>query len=346
MIKLFAPILIVLCLCLPVSATEFSAPTVPDSGSALMPDSSDNFGKGMGELIRKGCALIRPDLAEAARISTGIIASVVLVSLLRCFSGISKNAANLTGVVAISIQLLSSTNTMIRLGSDTINELSSYGKLLIPVMAAALAAQGGMTSSAGLYVGTTVFDTVLGGLISNVITPLVYIYLAFGIAVHALGDETLKKLQETVKGIVSWSMKTILILFTAYMSITGVVSGTTDTIALKATRVTLSTVVPVVGGILSDASEAVLVSVGAMKNAAGIYGIFAAVAVFLEPFLKIGAHYIVLKMTGAVCVILDPKGIGGLVDAFSSAMGLILAMTATCCLLLLISTVCFLRGMN
>lgn len=346
MIRLAAAIALILCLCLPVSAAEFTAPDVPDSGQKLMPEDSSDFGRGVTELLRKACALIRPDLAEAARLSTGVIASVILVSLLRTFSGISKNAVQLSGAVIVSLQLLSSANSMIRLGCDAIHELSSYGKLLMPVMAAALAAQGGVTSSTGLYAGTTMFDALLGSLISGLLTPLVFIFLAFGIAVYALGDETLKKIQDMVKGIVTWSLKTILIAFTAYMGVTGVVSGTTDAIALKATKVTISTVVPVVGGILSDASEAVLVSVGAMKNAAGIYGILAAAAIFLEPFLKIGAHYLVLKGTGAVCCILDPKGIGGLVDVFSSAMGLILAMTGTCCLLLLVSTVCFLRGMN
>ena len=89
-----------------------------------------------------------------------------------------------------------------------------------------------------------------------------------------------------------------------------------------------------------------LVSVGTMKNAAGVYGILAAAAILLDPFLKIGAHYLMLKAAGAVCTLLDPKGIGDLLDIFSAAMGLILAMAGTCCLLLLISTVCFMRGMN
>ena len=149
-----------------------------------------------------------------------------------------------------------------------------------------------------------------------------------------------------VKSFVTWCLKTILIVYTSYMGITGVISGTTDAAALKAARLTISTVVPVVGGILSDASEAVLVSVGTMKNAAGVYGILAAAAILLDPFLKIGAHYLMLKGAGAVCTLLDPKGIGGLLDIFSAAMGLILAMAGTCCLLLLISTVCFMRGMN
>ena len=346
MTRFLTMLLLALYLCVPVAAAEYTAPEVPDSGRNLMPAETESFGEGLAELLKKASAWIHPDLTEAVRLSTGIIASVLLVSMLRTFTGISVETVNLCGAVIVSIQLLSSTNSMIRMGCDTIDTLSGYGKLLLPVMAGALAAQGGVASSTALYVGTTVFDALLSSLIARVFTPMVFIFTAFGIGSFALGDETLKKMQDMVKNVVTWSLKTIMIAYTAYMGITGVVSGTTDAAALKAAKLTISTVVPVVGGILSDASEAVLVSVGTMKNAAGVYGILAAAAVFLEPFLKIGIHYLVLKVTGAVCTVLDPKGTGGLLDVFATAMGLILAMTGSCCLLLLISTVCFLRGMS
>lgn len=346
MIRFIAPIILVLCLALPASAAEYTAPEVPDAGRNLMPSETRHFDRGLSELLKKACFQIRPDLREAVRVGTGAIASTLLISILRTFSGFSKDAVNLSGVVIVSIQLLSSANAMIQLGCDTINELSNYGKLLLPVMASAFAAQGGITSAGALYVGTTVFDTLLGSVISSVFVPMVFILLTVGVAGCALGDETLKKLLDLGKGILTWGLKTALIAYMAYMGITGVISGTTDAVALKATKLTISTVVPVVGGILSDASEAVLVSVGAMKNAAGIYGILAAAAIFLEPFLRISAHYLVLKGTGAICTIIDPKGTGGVLDIFSSAMGLILAMTGVSCLLLLISTVCFLRGVG
>ena len=346
MMRLTALLILILYLSIPAEAAEYTAPEVPDSGRDMMPSQTQSFGDGLAELLKKVCTQLRPDLAEAVRLSTGIIATALLVSILRTFQGISRDMVNLAGAVIISVQLLSASSSMIRLGCETINELSNYGKLLIPVMAAALAAQGGVTSATALYIGTTVFDTALSGLIASLFTPLVFILMVLGISGCALGDNTLKKIQEMGKSAVIWSLKTILVVYTAYMGITGVVSGTTDAAALKAAKLTISTVVPVVAGILSDASEAVLISVGTMKNAAGIYGILAAAAIFLGPFLKIGAHYLVLKGTGAICSVIDSKGAGGLVDVFSEAMGLILAMTGTCCMLLLISTVCFLRGMN
>lgn len=347
--KILIPMLIlllVLSLAVPASALEITAPEVPKSGAELMPENTDSFGSALLELLRNAVGFLRPGLKEASRVSLSIVAAVMLVSLLRTFSGSVKTAAELAGTVGIAAILLLNTNAMIRLGADTVTELSEYGKLLYPVMTAAMAAQGGVTTSAALYTGTAAFDMILSGLISRLLVPMVYLFLALAVANSAVGEELLKKMRDVVKSVMSWCLKTILTVFTTYMGLTGVVSGTTDAVTLKATKMTISSVVPVVGGILSDASEAVLVSAGLMKNAAGIYGILAVLAVFLEPFLKIGIHYLVLKVTAAVCALIDPKETTGLIEDFSTAMGLLLAMTGSACLLLLISTVCFMKGVG
>ena len=109
---------------------------------------------------------------------------------------------------------------------------------------------------------------------------------------------------------------------------------------------TISGAVPVVGGILSDASEAILVSVGVMKNAAGIYGIFAVLAIFAGPFLRIGVHYLMLKLTAAVSGVYAPKRLTELIGQMSSAMGMLLGMTGAVCVMLMISTVCYMRGVG
>ena len=76
---------------------------------------------------------------------------------------------------------------LIRLGSQTVTEISEYGKLLLPVMTAAMAAQGGAASSTALYAGTAVFDSVLSSLISRMLGPMVYLFLALSAANGAIG---------------------------------------------------------------------------------------------------------------------------------------------------------------
>ena len=344
--KLFLLLIFVLTLATPASAAELTAPQGPEAGASLMPSETDSFGDALLEMLQKAIVLVRPDLKEAAKVSISVVAAVMMTSMLRSFSGTIKTIADLSGTTLIAAVLLLSTNSLIHLGTETVAEISSYGKLLLPVMTAALAAQGGVTASAALYTGTAVFNTILSSLISRFLFPMVYLFLALATALSAAGEDVLKKMRDFVKNAVSWCLKTILTVFTTYMSITGVVSGTTDTAALKATKVTISSVVPVVGGILSDASEAVLVSAGVMKSAAGIYGILAVFAVLLEPFLRIGSHYLILKLTAAVCAVFGSKGSTDLIGDFASAMGLLLAMTGAACLLQLISTVCFMKGVG
>ena len=344
--KLLIALAFFLWLAMPVSALDLEAPKVPEEASAFMPSEPENLAEALLEMIGEGILYCRPDLKEAARISFGVIAVVMLLSILRNIPGPCANYADLAAAVSIALLLFQSANSMLKLGIDTVTEVSSYGKLLLPVMAAALAAQGGVTGSAAIYTAGALFSTAMSGLITGFLTPLLYLYLAFGVGNAALGTEILKRFQDCVKSFMTWSLKTILSVFTGYMAVTGVISGTTDAAALKAAKLTISTVVPVVGGILSDASETILVSAATVKNAAGIYGLFAILSIWIGPFMKIGCHYLMLKGLGAICGIFSGKSTAGLIDSFSVAMGHVLAMTGSVCLMLLVSTVCFMKGVS
>lgn len=232
------------------------------------------------------------------------------------------------------------------LGAETVIQISEYGKLLIAVLSAALAAQGGVSGSSALYTVTALFDALLSNMIGKLLLPLLYLFLTLAVAYAALGEDLLKKLRDSTKWLMTWLLKTILYVFTGFISITGVISGPTDAAALKAAKLTISGVVPVVGGILSDASEAVLVSAGLVKNSIGLYGLFAVLAIWLDPFLRICAHYLLLRFTALVCGVFGSKGISNLIEDFASAMGFLLAMTGSVCLMFLISTVCFMRGVT
>jgi len=346
MIKILLGIVLVMTLSLQASALEITAPAVPEAGMDTMPENVDRFGDALLELFQNSLKLLRPELEEAVQVSTGILAAALLFSLLPLLSESVSAMLSVAGAVSLSGMLFHHTNVMVGCASEAVWEICEYGKLLCPVLTAALAAQGGITASAALYTGTTAFIAFLNMLVSRVFVPMVYIFLAFSVSYAALGEEVMKKFADMIKSILSWFLKTVLILFTTYMSVTGIVSGTTDAAALKATKVAISSVVPVVGGILSDASESVLVSMGIMKNAAGIYGILAVLAVFAGPFVKVGVQYLLLKGSAFLCGIFGDKKISALVGDFSAAMGLLLAMVASGCLLVLISTVCFLKGIG
>lgn len=343
--KCIISLFLVFVLAMPASASmEFEAPAVPESGASYMPKETQSFGKDLWYIIKTAIYDIRPEVAQTAGQCLSVIGIMLLTSLLVSTSEKTKRMTEFVAIVSISVLLLQTADTLINLGAQTVSQISEYGKLLMPVMTAAMAAQGGITSSAALYTGTSVFSGVLTSLIGKLLVPLLYIFLCLCIAHNAITEDILGKLRDFVKWIITWSLKIILYVFTGYISITGVVSGSADASMIKATKLTLSGSVPVVGSILSDASETILVSAGMMKNAAGIYGVLAVIALWIGPFLKIAIQYLLLKATAAICGVFGTKRAVSLIQDFSIAMGFVLAMISTISLLLTIAVVCFIKG--
>lgn len=321
-------------------------PTVPESAMEFMPQDTGDLGGSLLFMLQRAFAELNPQITRSAGICLCLIAAVMLIAILRQLPGKSVSVVEFAGILAVTGFLLQQTNSLVDMAADTVVELSEYGKLLLPVMTAALASQGGVTGSAALYIGTAVFNTILSSAIANLLIPLVYLFLAASVACAATGEELLQKLRDMVKWLMTWGLKTLLYIFTGYMGLTGVITGTADEAAVKATRLAMSGMIPVVGGILSDASEAVIIGAGMMKNAAGVYGMLALIAIWLTPFLHIGISYLLLKLSAVVCDSFGVKRVSGLIKSFSEAMGLLLGMTAAVCVLLLISMICFMKGMK
>ena len=344
--KLIFGILILSMLAMPVMAEDITAPPAPDEAEIYMPSEPQTFSEGLLYIIRKAVGSIEPELAEAGKLCASVVAVALLCIMTQQFSGNAKSVSDLVATILIAVLLFLPTNVLIGLGRQTIENLSAYVKLFVPVMTTAMAAQGGITASAALYGATTAFAAILNGLISNFIVPLLYIYLCLSTVNSVLADESLKRLRDFAKWITVWSMKAIMYVYTAYMTITGVISGNVDASALKATKLAISSAVPVIGGLLSDASETILVGAGVMKNTVGIYGLFVMISLWIGPFLKIGVQYLLLKLTGAVASIFASKQTTELLNDFTVAMGMLLSMIGVQTLLLIVSTVCFMRGVT
>ena len=327
-------------------AVSFEAPSVTGEADTLMPREYESFADGFISILKEAISKLQPSIAEALRCCVSVIAITMLVSVVKGIRGSPNPVVGLVGTLSVSMILLHSSKAFIGLASETVQQLSDYGKLLLPVMSASLAAQGGSGTAIALYSATALFDALLSSIISNIIVPIVYIYLCISTAYSAVGEELLSKVNAFFKWLATWMLKTLLYVFTGYIAITGVVSGSADAAALKAAKLTISGAVPVVGGILSDASEAILVSAALAKNAAGIYGLLAFASITALPFIKIGTHYLLLKVTTAICSVFEIKSLTTLLKDYASAMGLLLGMTGAVCLMMLVSTVCFMKGLQ
>lgn len=311
----------------------------PDFNWGETPDFNDGLRGLLNEGSKSFGGILKRALHSCVLLLVIVLFGAIAENVLGAGAEKGKFAIPIASSLAVTSIAITDATTLIGLGSEMIGEIEAFTKVLLPTMAAATAASGSPAVAAAKQLAAMLFSDVLVSLIHRFLLPLVYAYIAVCTAHAALGNEGLKRIAGTLKWIVTSVLTMLLIAFVGYLSVSGVIAGTTDTLTLKAAKFTVSSIVPVVGGILSDAAETVLVGAGMLKNSVGIFGMLVVLGMSIVPFLQIGIHYLVYKMTAALSATVADSRISGLIDGISGAFGLVLGMCGACALLLLISMI-------
>jgi len=283
------------------------------------------------------------EFKSALRLCATLLSIVTLFAVTSFSAEKYNTVAMIAGALAIAAAMLGSVQSMVHLARDTMDRMQSYSACFLPILASTTVMSGGIQSGSVLYGGTVLFSQLLMRLIGSLLIPMVYVYLAVATAESATDNKMLKEIREFIGWLISKSLRIIVYVYIGYISVTGVISGSADALTVKTTKAALSGMVPVVGGIVSDASESLLASAALLKSSVGTFGMLAVLAICIVPFLKVGVHYLLLKLTAAVSGAVGCTSHVTLLKRFSEAMGYLLGMCGAYALMLLISSVCFLR---
>ncbi len=310
----------------------------------ISPEASGNFFENALRILKDAALLGLPSLKQAGKTAAKVFISVLLCTITSTMvSGAGKPAIRLLGALAISLCCMGDYRSLVQAGSTTIDELNVFSTALLPVMAGATAATGAVTSSAALYAGSAFFLHLLIDLMQKILVPMVHICLAMSIAGAALEQDTFRQIVDMLHRLIKSSLKILLFCFSAFISLTHIVSGNADALAVKAAKLTVSSVVPVVGSMISDATETVLVSTKLLKNSVGVFGMLSMLAIMIVPFLKLGIQYIVLQGTTILASAIGQKEHTSVLHAVSTAAGYLLGMVGCCGLMAFLACICFMK---
>ena len=303
----------------------------------------DGLDGGLSNLFSDACAQLGGLVKYSARTGVKLLAVVLLCGLAEgtCPDGQKQalQAVGVAGALAVTALTMTDMAAMIGLGRDTIGRMDDFSGVLLPVMAVLTAATGGVTAAAARQGATVLFSQGLMAVMDKLLIPLVYCYVAVSCAHAAVGNEGLKKLGGLLKSVATFLLTALLLAFVGYLTASGAIAGSVDASAVKAAKLAISRAIPVVGGILADASETVLAGAGVLRGTVGAAGLLVVLAICLTPFLQLAVQYLVYKAIAALCATVAQPRLSQLIDAIGSAFGLVLGMTGAGALVLLVSLV-------
>ena len=193
-------------------------------------------------LLRTAWEKVRSSAADICRTGGILLCVCVLVSLTDTLDLGSRAPPYITfsAVAVIGTATISDLRSYLSLGTETLQTHSDYSHVLLPVLSSAAAASGAAGSAAAKYAATAVCMDVLLSVARSVLVPCVCGYAALSVADAAVGNEILKTAKKIMKTVCTALLSAVCVAFTAWLSLTGVVTGTADALAARVTKTAVS----------------------------------------------------------------------------------------------------------
>jgi len=299
----------------------------------------------------KGFSLLRTRAKEAFRellvsnignlvLLLGVVMLCALIDELhRAAEQDRKDLVPMAGALAITMLSVGSLRSLIGLGRETLEQMDLFGKMLLPTLSAAVAASGGIVTAGVSQVATVFFADTLLSLINSVLLPLTFCYIAAAMAEAILKEQNLKRIRTGIGKIVTWGLTGLMMAYVAFLKLVGAAGSAADSTAIRLTRSAISAAVPVVGGIISDATETVTAGAELLKNSIGVFGTLGVFSICLLPFVHLAVQFLLYKLTAFLASAVGSEPLVNLIDAIGSVFGLVLGMVGAGALVLLIAVI-------
>lgn len=334
---------------LDVSAVEDELPEeAREVSGELTTDGSYDMKGAVARLMKRAERELQERVRGELRELTGILAIAVLCAIAEtlCMDGKIEELLSLAACAAVVLSSAGSVDSLCTEVTEAIRTLGEYASVSLPAVYTAAAVSGAVVSAGAKYAAVTLCLSIMMELLQRLAIPLIYTYLALCISRAACPNAVLNAAISTVK----WACVTLLTVLTmgvsAYIGLTGALTGGADAVAVKGARTVIASALPVVGGILSDAASVVLASAAVIKSSAGVFALIGVCALCLGPFVAAGVKMLLFRLCAAVATAVEGKRLGALLGDLSTAFGMLLGVLGTMSIMLFISFMAAIRTVS
>ncbi len=213
--------------------------------------------------------------------------------------------------------------TVVTAAVSAVRAGSAFVCSLIPGLAAVVAASGSPLLSVCWQTAVFSAAQTVAAATSGFMAPACGLMFGTGVLDCLTPDGETEGLTQKIRKCAVWIFSSMATLFTAFLSLKGVLAGAADTVAAKGVKLAVSTFIPVIGSQLSDAYASVAGSLAAVRSTAGVFAVAGVCAVSLPAAAQILLWLAALKTLCLLASLLSQKNAEKLFGAFSAALSVL-----------------------
>lgn len=280
------------------------------------------------------------DSAKTPLESCAIILVIILLSSL--FQSFKQtvgdtqmtSAVSTVSAVIVAIILITKMKLTISSACTAISVCSDFVFAFIPAFCIIVATSGNTVAAFSTNTLLLSLAQALNFISNSVFLPLSNCFLAIGICSGIRDELNLRSFIANMKKYLITGISVCATVFVSVLSIKTAVASSADAIGLRSVRFAINSVVPVIGGAISEGLLSIQAYSSLIKSSVGIVGIIAVALVFLPSILNVSFWRLFLSLCGVISDIFSDRSVSSVLKAFTDALMimnviLILSMVTT-----------------
>ena len=304
-------------------ADELDAPDVHQVAEMVLSGKGEFDADLPGWALHRFAEALREALLDALKALAAPVLAALLLKLL-----LSRQDAALTLLCRLACVLALAQRYAVTMGiaAAAMGTARRVAEAVAPVLAAALTVTGSGGSAAMLTPLSTLCVGIIEGALTDFGLPLCTL-AAIVAAGGGLSDHfRLDRLFSLICRAAIVGVRLMIAGFVCLMAVQGRLAAAQDSASTHAVQQALRSMIPFIGGSVSDTSGALVECALAVRNAVGITGALLAVGGCFRPALRLAVHMLSLKLASAAIEPLADPGVAGIVSAFGDVARLLLAL--------------------
>ena len=242
-------------------------------------------------------------------------------------TGMSANASFFTFFTVVSGLALTCFFKTLTYATEVMGYMTDFMSKLSPVLIVTLFACCKPASAAAFEPVLTAAVVIVSEVITKCLVPLITFSAVLSVAGN-IGDRNgISGFVKIVKSATKWIMALVITVFTGINAIYGFATPALDAVGTRTLKFAVGSLVPIVGGFLSDTLDTVTASGAVVKNAVGASGIVMLCIICLPPIIKLGIMQMMFKLISAITEPIADRRISGMLwdigEAFVALFGVV-----------------------
>lgn len=303
------------------------------------PESASKIG--VGDWFDYLVSLIKDYLSSPLKLIGALLLVIVFTSVA---SGILNsnaklfNVISIIGVLSCTAVLFETISVCIETVSDTISNLSIFIASYVPIFSSVVATCGNASSGVSYYVLVLLLCEIITFVINYILVPFLSFSLASSIVESINPNLSVNGFSRGLLSVAKWTLGLVTTIFIGVTSIQSIIGTSVDTVGVKAAKFAASSMIPVVGGAMSEAYSTMMGSLSLIKNSVGVLGIVIILVTALKPVVMVVCLKFSIWISGIIAAFFEQNRICSLLKGINNVLSILLGVVACFTLIFIIST--------